>query len=472
VAWTGAVRWGVQLVSWPVTLLTAKLLSPRDYGLLAAIGVFTRLVMLVTEGGFGTIIVSGAEMSPRQLRQLNALAVIVATVAFLLSCGLALPVERFTRTPGTAWVVVAVSVVLLFDGGVLVPAARLRRALRFRDLVLVEAGRNLTELLTTLLLASRGLGYWALVGGALAGVTVQAVGILSMAATGFERPVLAEMRATLRASAHLVSRNLGEFLSTNSDRLIGGRLLGAAALGTYTFASTLAWAPAEKVSSMVTRVTPALFGRVRESPDELRRYLLNITEAVTLVTLPMFAGLALVADDAVGLALGPQWAGMVAPLRFFCIAAALAEAFIAVPHALQARGRLAPLAQNGVASLVLYPPAFFVLALHFGPAGMALAWAVIGPALNARLLRILCAEVGLPLRRYLRALAPAATGTAVMAAAVLVVRFALAGAGPGARFAAAVAAGVVAYALGTWAFHGARVRAVIDFARRQRAGAA
>jgi PST family polysaccharide transporter len=471
VAWTGTVRWLVQLVSWPVTLLTAKLLSPGDYGLLATIGVFTRFVALVTEGGFGTIIVSGAEMSPRHLRQLNALALLVALGAFLLSCGLAWPVAHFTRTPDAAWVVVAFSAMLVLDGAILVPNARLRRRMQFRELVLIEAARNITDICTTLGLAFMGWGYWALVGGALAGVVVQTVAILSLAATGFERPVLSELQSTLRACFHLVSRNMGEFLSTNSDRLIGGRVLGSAALGYYTFASTLAWAPAEKVSSMVMRVTPALFGRVRDDVVEVRRYLLNITEAVTFVTIPMFAGLALVADDAIGLVLGAKWAGMVAPLRLFCAAAALTELFIAVPHALQARGHFKPLAQNGIASLVLYPPAFLLLAMRFGPGGMALAWAVIGPALSARLLRILCADLEMPVRRYLQAVAPAATSAVVMAGAVLAVRAALVGAGAptAVRFAASVAVGALSYVLAAWTLHNARVRAVLDFARRQRA---
>jgi PST family polysaccharide transporter len=473
VAWTGAVRWAVQIVSWPVTLLTAKLLSPSDYGLLATLGVFTRFVSLITEGGFGTVIVSGAELSPRHLRQLNSLAVLVAAAAFLLSCAMALPVARFARDPAAAQVVIAVSTILVLDAAILVPAARLRRSLRFRELVLVEAVRNVTEIFVTLGLAYLGWRYWSLIGGALAGVLVQTAGLLSKAATGFERPVLAELKTTLRASLQVVSSRGGEFLSTNSDRLIGGRLLGSAALGEYTFASTLAWAPAEKISSMVTRVTPALFGRVRGDAAEMRRYLLNITEAVTLVTMPIFVGLAVVADDAIDLALGPKWAGMVGPLRFFCLAAAFSEAFIAVPHALQAAGRYKALAQNGIASLVLYPPAFLLLAARFGATGMALAWAVIGPALSARLLRVLSAELDLPLRRYARALAPAVTSSALMAAAVLAARAGLsrAGVGTGARLACSIAVGAAAYALCAWTLHNARVRAVIDFARRQRAAA-
>ena len=35
VRWTVASRFGLQLITWPVTILVMRLLEPRDYGLLA-----------------------------------------------------------------------------------------------------------------------------------------------------------------------------------------------------------------------------------------------------------------------------------------------------------------------------------------------------------------------------------------------------------------------------------------------------
>jgi PST family polysaccharide transporter len=473
VAWTGSVKWLVQVVSWPITILTARILSPSDYGLLASITVFTTTIRLLTEAGVATAIVSGPVLPEAKLRQLNALAVAIGSAAFLVVLALVFPVTSGIGRADVAPIVLAYAGTIVLEGLGLVPSARIRRDFRFKQLALVEAARNLADQGTTLALAFAGAGLWSLVAGYAAGMVVSTVLTLVLGRTGFARPVWHELRGIVTYSGHMVLRNAAHFLSSSSDKLVGARVVSSADLGGYVLAGIIGLAPVEKVTSIITRVTPPLFGRVRDDHAAMRRYVLRITEIVAIFTIPAFAGLALVADDLVPVLFGPKWASVVTPLRLFCVYAALWEFNSVMTHALQAFDDVRPLARNAIAGLVAYPVGFAIGSSLFGASGLALTWALVGPALSLHLLLVLSRRIALPVGDYLRNLLPTCVCTAVMVAVVAAVRGAPGLAdGPGSwRLAASVVAGGLTYVLVGATVFRARTRQLVDFVRRQRAAA-
>ena len=104
-------------------------------------------------------------------------------------------------------------------------------------------------------------------------------------------------------------------LYSDADFLVAGRVLGATALGAYTFAWNLATLPVEKVTVLVGQVTPAVFSANQADLGGLQRYLLTLTEGIALVTFPVTIGLGLLAPEFVALVLGERWSGVAAPLE-------------------------------------------------------------------------------------------------------------------------------------------------------------
>jgi O-antigen/teichoic acid export membrane protein len=474
VAWTGSAKWLTQLISWPITILTARILAPADYGYIALVTVFTRLIAMLCEGGVGTAIVSGPALSRRQLQQLASVALGAGVAAFVVGCLMAWPIAWFYKSEPMRWIVLAISATLIADALALIPASLMRREFRFKELAVAEVSRNVVDQVVTLTLAVLGARYWALVGGYAAGVAVFCAAVLFRRAVGFARPVWHEIADSIRFSMHIVLRNVSLFLSSSSDTLVAGRLFSTAGVGAYNMAGTLAWAPVEKLTSMITRVTPALFAAVRDDPAGLRRYTLRISEVLSVLTVPMFVGFAVVAPDAVAMLLGPKWAATVVPLRWLCIAGALSECLAVVPHALQAVGATKALARSGVAALFLYPPGFLIAGLFFGLPGIAAVYAIVGPGLALWQLTVLSREIQLSRRDFLRNLMPAMTCTAIMLVGLLGVGQlpAVAALGSGPRLALLVPSGMVLYVGAALTLFWPRVCAIWDFARRQRPGAA
>ena len=70
-AWTGGIRWANQAVAWASTLVVARLLVPKDYGLVGMATVYLGLLSLVAEFGIGSAVVNLRDLSAQQVARLN-----------------------------------------------------------------------------------------------------------------------------------------------------------------------------------------------------------------------------------------------------------------------------------------------------------------------------------------------------------------------------------------------------------------
>ena len=167
--------------------------------------------------------------------------------------------------------------------------------------------RELAAAACTIGLAMEGFGYWALAIGPVSGAAFSLLLTLLFQRQALALPRLRDLREAISFSAHVLGGRLVWYGYSNADFFVAGKVLPTASLGAYT----LAWSPAnvsvEKVSALVSRVTPSFFSAVQNDPELLRRYLGTLSQAIALAAFPVAAGIALVAADFVPTVLGPQW---------------------------------------------------------------------------------------------------------------------------------------------------------------------
>src|SRR5690606_17194998 len=75
-AWTGAMKWAAQGVTWVSTILVARLLSPEDFGLVAFAAVYMGVVSMLSEFGLGTSVVVLRDLTEDQIARLGGFSVL------------------------------------------------------------------------------------------------------------------------------------------------------------------------------------------------------------------------------------------------------------------------------------------------------------------------------------------------------------------------------------------------------------
>jgi O-antigen/teichoic acid export membrane protein len=241
-------------------------------------------------------------------------------------------------------------------------------------------------------------------------------------------------------------------------------MLGSGPLGLYTLAWNLSRVT-DKVTSLVLQITPPVLARVRHDRAELRRYVIRITEAMSLTVLPLMVGLALVAHDFVPLVLGAQWNGMIFPLQVLSTYAAVNVVLPLFGQVLNVTGHEVFAMRHNFLQIAVMPCLFAIGAYVDGVDGIALAWIVGHPILAMRLVRYTLRTIDLrPVDYVQQAVAPAVVSCALMAVAVVAVRFLWPSSEPGVgRLSAEIAIGAVTYVGSLLLLYRARIAGIRAF---------
>jgi PST family polysaccharide transporter len=444
--WALGESLGVALLSFGVFAVLARLLAPEDFGVVALAGVFIVSFNLLIAHSFADCLIQRAEVERAHLDSVFwAMMAMSLALACLVWAG-AEALARWLHEPRLAAVMSALALSLPLNALGSVQVAMFRRELRFRAVTLCSVAGRSVGAAVGLALAFLGFGVWSLVGQQLAGV---AITVLALAAASPWRPRLRFSLPHLRqlwgfgfyVSTSQVVSGLGE----QAVNLLVGALFGSTVLGFFTIAWRMAQLIRSLVSSAVYHVGLSAFARLQEDRALVGRALLKATRLSCLFGFPIGVGMAVLAGPLVAVLFGAKWqasVALVAILALDMVPAFYAMFFSACYRAMNRPGWVLALSLVYVGAGI----AAIYLLLPLGIEVVAIAWV----AKSVLLLPVQIVLLRRLLRQPLRALiapplAPLAA-SAVMAGAVVALRWGLASAvGDAALVAIAVAGGALVY---------------------------
>ena len=239
--WTAAARFMGQLVSWVVTIVVIRLLSPSDYGLMAMAVVLISFLTLLNSLGLDAVLVQKKDLNEKTRRQIFGV-VIVVNIVFTAMLFFGAPyVAGFYNEPRLTLILQVLSaefIMLIFET---LPQSQLERDIDFKHRSIAEFVTMIIGSLTTLVLALLGFAVWALIWGMLVMTATRMIG-LNLIARNLVWPSfsLKGMMKNLSFGCFVTTDRGLWFLFSETDKFIGGRLLGKRLMGYYAVASHLA----------------------------------------------------------------------------------------------------------------------------------------------------------------------------------------------------------------------------------------
>src|SRR5260221_6000139 len=131
-AWALTGRLLAQAMSWVITLVVIRLLTPDDYGLMALATIFVTLVALVNELGMSGALIQADRLTDRQIRQTYGLVIVVQLAFTVAIATAALPIALFFNDARLAPILQVSSLQFVFLAFEIIPESLLMRALDFR----------------------------------------------------------------------------------------------------------------------------------------------------------------------------------------------------------------------------------------------------------------------------------------------------------------------------------------------------
>ena len=423
-----ALRWiaGVsllgQLVSWSVTIVVMRILSPADYGLLAMATVLVNFLGMMAQFGVGAAAIQASDMDDAKLRQIFGLVIVINAGLFLL---------LFLAAPLIAWffdeqrlvaIVRALGVQFILMMFTVIPSAQLSRQLKFKGQSLVDLSGVIVSSLTALVCALSGLGVWALVWASLFMQAWRVVGY-SLISPFWQRPDfrLHGTRQFLWFGGNLTVSRILWFFYSQADIIIAGKLLGKDLLGVYSVSLQLASLPVTRLSSIINQVAFPAFARIQHERDRFASNFLLAIRILSFTAFPVLWGMSSIAPEIVALLLGEKWREAVLPLQLLPLMMPLNMLAMFMNTAAQGIGRAdIALKQVLLASAVM--PIAFLIGVQWGVLGLSLAWIVALPAVLWGALVVFLPIIGLRVKDVLYAISRPALAALGMYTAVAFVR--------------------------------------------------
>jgi O-antigen/teichoic acid export membrane protein len=395
VAWASVANWGCQLLSFGVYTGLARLLNPQAFGLVALAGVYIAFIQAFVTQGFGTAIIQRGELKEEHLDSAFWIAMATAGLFCCLSLALASPIAHLFKEPRVAPVIGWLSVSFVFYALSAVPTAILNREVDFRALAI--RGLIVTGVggAVGLAMAFQGWGVWSLVGQQLVGAVL---GCLCLWRAVSWRPRLristAHLRDLYTFSLSITGNDILWFFSQKSDQTLVGYGFGPVALGPYSLASRISTLLHDGIVGPFQSVAFPAFSKLQSDPVRLARALYKFCEVSSFVSLPVFAGLAVIAPELVPWLFGARWTPAVPILQGLALYGAVRVVLSFVHPLMLAKGRAGLyLLMSIVQSVLTF--AGCLLAVRWGPVAVALSMAAsmflfgaIVLAVGARLLEV------------------------------------------------------------------------------------
>lgn len=412
-SWLYGHRWIERLLDFGAIVVLARVLSPRDFGLVA----IASSTVAIVEGLAALGIDKALIRSRSDERELYDSAWTLSVLRGLAVAGVMMAIAQFISDARIAAVLRALAWGPVINGLVNPRFVTFERELVYSRLAILTVAAKLVSVAATVVVALVWHSYWALVAGLL--VNSVSSTVLSYVLLPY-RPRFSSARfsAIFAFSGWLTLTGAVTSLSMETDRIIVGRLLGIADAGLYDMTQRVGVLPTRELLSPLQRLLLPAFSQLTGEVPRLRRAVRESINVLASLSLPAAFGFALVAGDFVPLALGQQWTPIVPLLVVLAPYLGVRSTLSMTLPCMLALGETRLLFGVSLAYALVHVPAFVAGTALFGLTGAIwslVAAGVVYTWLNVWMLRrtlaISAGEILGQLRRPLAA-------TAVMCAAV------------------------------------------------------
>jgi PST family polysaccharide transporter len=358
-------------------VVLARLLGPKDFGLVGMVTAFTGVLNLFRDFGLSSAAIQRTTVTDEQISTLFWINVLVGLFLGVVTVGMAPALATFYHEPRLFAVTAVLATGFLFNGAGVQHSVLLQRQMRFTALAVISTISLIVGTAIAIGGARAGYGYWALVAMTVTLPLTNTMGLWMATAwiPGMPRRRVG-IRSMMRFGGTLTLNGLILYGANNFDKVLLGRFWGVDAIGIYGRAYQLISTPTDNLNSAVGEVAFSALSRLQDDPARLKNYFLKGYSLVLALTLPITIACALFADDMIFVLLGPKWRDAAPLFRLLAPTIFIFAIVNPLGWLLNSLG----LVRRGLKIALFLAPtmiAGYVAGLHYGPKGVAFAYSAV-----------------------------------------------------------------------------------------------
>jgi O-antigen/teichoic acid export membrane protein len=363
-----------------IFLILARLLSPKDYGMISIATILISFIMIISDLGLSKAIIQ-KEYDEKKLKLActvafwsNLFIAVIFFIILLLTSGF---ISKLFGEPNSSIVIKVMSVQIIINSLVSVHNAIIQRNLNFKLLFYVRIITVFIPIISTLPLAFYGFGYWAIITGSILSSIANAIAMWKIVdwrpGLYFDILVLLEM---LKFSLWNTAESMLSWGITWIDVIIVGAYLTTRELGLYTTSTNFLQVLFTLLLSPILPVFFSSLSRIQNNNIEFKRFFIIVHKVICMISFPLGMSLFLYGDIIEIILFGDNWKGLGKVIGILGLMRGLTFIFTLNGEGYRAKGRADANTIIMVVNLLIYIPVFLT-AIKYGFEIFVLARAII-----------------------------------------------------------------------------------------------
>lgn len=318
--WRFMERGCVQVISFVLQIVLARLLEPEDYGVLAVLNVFISFSTTLINNGLGNAIIQKKDADEVDFNTIFYIQLGLAGVLVILLNIFSPYIASYYNDESLSIYLRVMSVILILEALASIQMTALRKSLQFKKSFYANVIGTVTSGVVGVAMALKGFGCWALIGSQISMKVALFLTYFFMvkwrpkAMFSFKR-----FKSLFSYSWKLTVAWLIGTLHQNVFTLVIGKRFSKTVLGFYDKGQNLPNTMKTTVNETISTVMFSALAKIQDDKEKMKESTRKMMSLTAFIIFPVMAGVAGVSKSFVYIFLTEKWAPCIPMMQLFCI---------------------------------------------------------------------------------------------------------------------------------------------------------
>lgn len=320
VIWKFFERVGTEMVTFIVSLILARILSPSDYGVSAIVTVFISLLNVFVTSGYGTSLIQKKDADDNDFNTIFTFSGILSIFLYIALFFSAPYIAKFYEKPILTALIRVMGLRLPISSYNAIQNAYVAKRMEFKKFFYATLAGTIVSAVIGISMATTGCGVWALAGQYVSLMLVNTL-VLNFIVPWKYKPYYSHKLAVplIKYGSNVLLATLMDTLYLEVRSLIIGKKYDTAALAYYNRGEQFPKLIALNIATTIDGTLMPAFCKIQDNIDALRNAFRRSIQVSTTIVVPLMIGMTIVAKPMVIAILTEKWLEAVPYIQIYCI---------------------------------------------------------------------------------------------------------------------------------------------------------
>ncbi len=338
--WSLLQSGGSRVIVFLVTILLARLLTPKDFGLIAMLAIFISVSQTLVSAGFNSALIQKKNVDEEDYSSVFYINLVVS-LALYIGLFIAAPfIANFYHQPILTSLTRIMCLIFVINAFSYVQEARLTKEIRFKTLMIINLPSTIFGGVVGIVMAVLGFGVWSIV--AMQIITRLAYAIQIWIYSKW-KPLFSfnknKAKGLFSFGSKLVVSDIIMAIYNNIFIVIIGKSYPLSSVGYYQNANSLATIPSDTITSVLGGVTYPIFSSIQDDNIRLKAGYKRVMQQAFFWICPAYVLVAVLATPLFQFVFTAKWLPAVPYFRWLCILGILGPLSVYNLNILNVKGR-------------------------------------------------------------------------------------------------------------------------------------